>query len=91
MFFFQAKMADKLITHGVAAPKEGNIKSFYVLFRYSYILSYVFRNKLFYVSDVLINQIRVRLRQISFQLHVHVVCSPFLSRDYFIKTFKIWN
>ena len=36
-------------------------------------LSYVLGNMLFYVSDVLIYQIRVRLPQISSELHVPVV------------------
>ena len=42
-----------------------------------FILSHVLGNKLFYVSVVLVNQIRVILPQTSFELHVHVVCSPF--------------
>ena len=53
-----------------------------------FILSHVLGNKLFYVSVVLVKQIRVILPQTSFELHVHVVCSPFLSRAYFIKAFK---
>ena len=53
-----------------------------------FILSHVLRNNLFYVSVVLVNQIRVILPQTSFELHVHVVCSPFLLRAYFIKAFK---
>ena len=48
-----------------------------------FILSHVLGNKLFYVSVVLVNQIRVILPQTSFELHVHVVCSPFLLRAYF--------
>ena len=53
-----------------------------------FILSHVLENKLFYVSVVLVNLIRVILPQTSFELHVHVVCSPFLLRAYFIKAFK---
>ena len=51
-------------------------------------LSYVLGNTLFYVSDVLSYEIRVRLPQISSELHVHVVCSQFLSRAFLLKHTK---
>ena len=82
---FLQKMADKLNMHGVAAPR---LYSKLLCLILMFILSHVLGNKLFYVSVVLVNQIRVILPQISFELHVHVVCSPFLLRAYFIKAFK---
>ena len=61
---FRAKTADKIITHGVAAPPGGNTKN--VLCQISmYILSYVLGNKIFNVSGALIKQIIFRLVQIN--------------------------
>ena len=49
-----------------------------------FLLSHALGNKLFDVSGVLIKQIMATSVQISFELHKHVVCSPFLSRAYFV-------
>ena len=71
-------MVDKLNTREVAAPKEGNIKIFYILFLCSHSAIFL-RNKITILPFCRLEKnIMAILVPISFELHEHLVCPPVL-------------